>query len=351
MSDNIQNQDLSEYKKQLYYDGSKALSYNAFVTASLGGRGVGKTFWHKERAINCDGQVIWVRRFDADVEDVCGTKNNPDKFTPDLYAEGKICEDDNIAMEGRTLFVDEFPKISFLALNTATRKKSASYASAQTIVFDEFLEMDTSKYLKDETIKFYELIETVNRLRLKEFGKRDVRVIMLANKVSFMNPYFADWGVTPFTERFKWFRDKTLLVENYHNELFEQKKAESAFGKLTQGTKYADYAIYNKSWDNEDAYIQTRPKDSEFLANVRYKERTIGLWMHNGRLYCSYKNNPARVTFADTYECTDDELPMRRAKPPISWLENYYNNGMLRFDDNIVKQTIFTIMQQAGTRR
>lgn len=312
---------------------------------------MGKTFDWKKRALKAPYQTVWVRRYDADIEELVGSKNNTERFTADLYQEGVITEDDNIHIEGRTLYVDEFPKIQFVPLNTSSRKKSASYAGAQKIVFDEFLEKDQSKYVRGEVDKFYELIETIGRLRLEEFGKKDIQIIMLANKVSFMNPYFADWGVTPFSERFKWFKDNTVLVENYHNDLFAQKKKESNFGKLVAGTRYASYAIDNESWDNDMAYIEPRPKDSEFQCNIRYKDRMIGLWTYRGRMYCSTKHNPKRLTFADTYDCGTDELPIRRATAPLTWLNNYYNAGMLRFDNNVVKQDIFTVMQTGGMNR
>lgn len=324
------------------------MSYNPYLLATLGGRGVGKTFDFKKRRIRAKGETVWIRRYDADVEELCGTKQTTEKFTADLYQEHIIEPEDNVELDGRTLFIDGFPKIHFVALNTSSRKKSASYAGVDTIVFDEFLEKDPSKYVRGETDKFYELVETIGRLRLEELGKKDIRIIMLANKVSFINPYFAEWGVTPFTERFKWFKDKTILVENYRNELFEKKKAESNFGRLVAGTKYADYAIYNQSWDNDDAYIEKRPKDAQFQCNIRYKDRYVGIWTHNGRMYCSSKHNQQRLTYADVYDCMDGELPLRRAKAPLSWLNNYYNMGLLRFDNNIVKQDVFTIMQTGG---
>lgn len=327
------------------------MSYNPYLLASLGGRGVGKTFEWKKRSIKYGPQTVWVRRYDADVDELVGGKNTPDKFTSDLYQERVISTDDNINIDGRTLFVDEFPKIHFVALNTSSRKKSASYAGVQRIVFDEFLEWNQSKYLRGEVDKFYELIETIGRLRLEEFGKKDIQIVMLANKVSFMNPYFADWGVTPFTERFKWFKDKTVLVENYHNDLFAQKKKESNFGKLVAGTRYASYAIDNESWDNDNAFVTPRPNDAEFQCNIRYKDILIGIWTYKGKMYCSHKNNPARLTYADTYDCADNEYPIRRGNMPLTWLNNYYNAGMLRFDDNIVKQHIFTIMQTGGMNR
>ena len=337
---------------ELFYDGSPALSYNPYVLATLGGRGVGKTYWWKKRVLTKPGQTVWIRRYDADVDELCGGKKGGDRFTPDLFQTGVLNEDTETYIEDRVLYIDDFPKVYFVALNTSSRKKSASYAGVSQIVFDEFLEIDQGKYLKNETTKFYELVETVGRLRLKEFGQKDIRITMIANKVSFMNPYFADWGITPFTGRFKWFKDNTVLVENYRNEKFEQKKAQSNFGKLVAGTRYADYAIYNKSWDNDDAYLEKVPKDAFFECNVRYKDKNIGIWTWGNLMYCSHKTNTdTRLKYADTYECLDDELPLRRSKPPISWLQNFYESGLLRFDDNIIKQYVFTIMQTGGTNR
>ena len=100
-------QDKGDLISKLYYSKDKALSYNPYLLATLGGRGVGKTFAYKCHALTTKGQTVWVRRYDSDIEDVCGTNKVPDKFTPDLYEKHKIAPEDNITIDNRTLYIDE----------------------------------------------------------------------------------------------------------------------------------------------------------------------------------------------------------------------------------------------------
>ena len=79
-------------------------------------------------------------------------------------------------------------------------------------VFDEFIETKKGRnYLQNEVEMFLDLIETVNRLRI---DRPEVRVYLLANKVTFVNPYFTYFNIKPFTGRFKKYKNGLIVVEN-----------------------------------------------------------------------------------------------------------------------------------------
>lgn len=74
-----------------------------------------------------------------------------------------------------------------LSINTWETAKGGSIPDATTIIFDEFL---TRKYyLPNEPILFENLVSSVVRQR------DNVRVLMLANTVSWQSPYFTEWGI------------------------------------------------------------------------------------------------------------------------------------------------------------
>ncbi len=74
-----------------------------------------------------------------------------------------------------------------MAINTWETAKGGSVPDATTIIFDEFL---TRKYyLPNEPILFENLVSSIVR------DRNNVRVIMLANTVSWDSPYFSEWGI------------------------------------------------------------------------------------------------------------------------------------------------------------
>lgn len=78
------------------------------------------------------------------------------------------------------------------AINTWETSKGASYPEVTTVIFDEFL--TRQYYLPSEPTLFENLISSIVRQR------DNVRVIMLANTVSWTAPYFNEWGLVHVRE-------------------------------------------------------------------------------------------------------------------------------------------------------
>lgn len=74
-----------------------------------------------------------------------------------------------------------------MSVNTWETAKGGSIPDATTIIFDEFL---TRKfYLPNEPVLFENLVSSIVRER------DNVKIIMLANTVSWQSPYFTEWGI------------------------------------------------------------------------------------------------------------------------------------------------------------
>ena len=328
--------------KNIWYDKTPLLSHNGLFNFVLGARGTGKTFCYKKWAIQSEGQTVWVRRYREDIDDLLRN----DKFLGDLVETGIITPEDEYDISDDCLILNGQIKIWFIALSTSKRKKSQSYFNVDKIIFDECLEEGT-RYLKGEVELLLGLYETVNRLRID--GRKECRVFLLANKVSFVNPYFAYWHILPFEERFKKFKNGLIIVENYNNEAFVSKKKETRFGKLIDGTEYGKYLIDNEVWRDSNAFISKRPKDSRLVANIRYGTLKFGLWIKENTLYCSNDYNAEFLFFAPIYDIKEKELPIDKKAPVYEWLLNAYKSGSLRFENNVLKEYVFDIIQTGGT--
>lgn len=334
--------------EDIWYNRSELLTHNGLFNFTIGGRGVGKTFNYKEWAINSNKQTVWVRRYAEDIKALVADNGN--KFCSDLINAGKMDINTQYYVCDNILYVNEEPKVYFVALSTARRLKSQSFPLVDKIIFDEFLEEDTrtSAYLKNEVELFLGLYETINRLRTGEDGRKDVRVFFLGNLSSFVNPYFSFWHITPFEKRFKKFKDGLIVVENYSNDAFKELKINTPFGRLIAGTKFSQFAVDNIAWRDDYAFVKKRTDDANNLFNLRYNNTLIGVWVNNEALYCSFDNNPQLRTYALKYETQENEKILSKRDFPMSFIIKAYESNRLYFENITIKQYVFELMQSVG---
>lgn len=331
--------------EDIWYSRQELLSHNGLFNFTIGGRGVGKTFNYKEWAINSKNQTVWVRRYAEDIKALVA--DNGSKFCSDLINAGKLDEETNFCVADNILYVEDEAKIFFVALSTARRLKSQSFPKVDKIIFDEFLEEEnkTTSYLKNEVDLFLGLYETVNRLRLGDDGRKDVRAFFLGNLSSFVNPYFSFWHITPFEKRFKKFKDGLIVVENYSNDKFKELKNNTPFGKLIAGTKFSQFAVDNVAWRDDYAFVKKRGQSGCNMFNIRYNNTLIGVWVEEDGLYCSFDANPEVRTYALKYETQEKERLLSKKTFPMSYITKAYETNKLFFDNITVKQYVFELMQ------
>ena len=205
------------------------------------------------------------------------------------------------------------------------------------------------QYLKNEVERFLELYSTVNRLRTGEDGRKEVRVVMIANKVSFVNPYFTYWNILPFTKRFKTFKNGLLVVENYDNVLFKETMKQTKFGQLVEGTRYGNYAIDNEAWVDDSAFLVNKiPPSAGYKCVIRYRDIKMGLYFNGISVYIMRQCLDSGMKYAPQFECKDDEMPLIPSRYPMKLIKDSFNLGFLFFEDNVLKDTIYTLIQQGG---
>lgn len=324
---------------EIWYDKGPLMSHNALFNWVLGARGCGKTFGFKKWCFSKNGETVWIRRYAEDIEKL------KESFLTDMYQEHVITDDDDVEIIGDDIYLNDSPIIHLIALSTSRRLKSNSFANVSDIVFDEVIEeKGRTKYLKGELDIFFGLYETINRLRID--GRKDCRVFFLANKVSFVNPYFAFWHIHPFSGRFKTYCNGDLIVENYKNRDFEEVKKKSRPYNLMKNSDYVKSMVSNDVWLDDNAFIEKKTDTAKHSCNIHYGPLMIGLWVDkSGKMYCSYAHNNNRATFAPKFDIGKNEEVLDMKEPPLSWIMDYYYTNSLFFDDNNIKEAMFDIMQ------
>jgi Podovirus DNA encapsidation protein (Gp16). len=237
-------------KMSMYYDYDKLLSRDFLIAFVISERGLGKTFGAKKAVLNRwlksggDEEFMYVRRYKTELDTSLST------FWNDIQANGYFEEHDLKVKKNKllTTFTCDGKVCGYaVPLSTSNILKSTAFPKVKYIIFDEYLlpQGGTYRYLKGEINLFLDLVETTFRLR-------DGKILMLGNALNvYASPYFAYWDLDiPYGTEFKSYKDGAILVHYARNEVYREKKKQTKFGKLIDGTDYGRYAI-----DNQDVSI------------------------------------------------------------------------------------------------
>ena len=287
-------------EESIYYNYNRVISYGALLNMLIGERGVGKTFGASELVtkdfIKKQRQFVYLRRYKSELS------KSSKKFFSALITENKF-PDHQLEVKGNTFYIDDEVAGYSMTLSTAQQLKGTNFDKVYYIIFDEFLiEEGQGHYLKNEVFSFLGLIETIARMR-------EIKVFMLANAVSEINPYFLFFNLTlPYNNDVKLFKDGLILLQYMKNEKYRQAKKYTKFGKLISGTEYEDYSVNNKFYDENKNFIEKKSGNSKFSFSFIYKGNILGIWIdyENGKMYISNDYLDNGLCFATT---TDDHSP------------------------------------------
>ena len=263
-----------------WYSPNRLLSHNAFINFVMSPRGNGKSYSAKKLIIKNylknGSQAVYTRRTKVEIDEVKDTYwNDIREEYPDL----------DFKIEGYIGYINGDEVVHFIPLSTSTNKKSASYPEVKWIIFDEYIITKTTynRYLKNEMTLLLDLIETVGR-------DRNIRVLIMANSVSFVNPLFSFFDIVPKEgQRFSKYKDGLICVEQFTSHVFMEEKKKTPFGRLIEGTNYSKYAIENEVLEDTNDFIKEREGAKyKFLACFKYEDFKIGVWenLENNELFC-----------------------------------------------------------------
>jgi len=345
----------------IFWNLNLTLTHNALFNLIVGNRGGGKSFGAKRRGIdnfiNKGEQFGYVRRYKDDLtlpmqqyfEDI-------KEFYPDyeFKTEGtkfyirKKCKE-------KTKWTDKDIAGYGFVLSTANNKKSIAYPKITILIYDEFLlEEGFQRYLPNEVLKFLNLYETIAR---PGTGHPPVIAFLLANAITITNPYFLYWKLKMPSKQDKngkyiWKHPtKPILVEDVKNAEFIDKKRNTPFGKLVEGTEYADYSIENKFLLDDETFIEKKGKNAKYLFTFIYKENKYGVWLdgYEGKMWVSEDVDPSYLcTYALTLK---DHKPntmllknRRRAGNFYLFVENY-KMGNVYFESMNIKNICYEVIK------
>lgn len=328
----------------MFWDINEPLSYDALFNFIVGNRGSGKSYGAKEyvikRFLKAGEQFIYLRRFKTELKKI-GT------YFMDIQEQFDGIE---MRVQGKSFTINGEVAGYALALSTAKIEKSTSYPNVTTIIFDEFLlDKGFHKYLPDEITMMLEIYETVARMR------ENVRVLFLANAISFTNPYFLFFNIQVPRNKKGISCKNDILIQFVNNQEFIEEKEKTRFANIIKGTEYAKYSIHNEMLRDNDTFIGEMPEKALYFFTIKSSGIFYGVWRDRdfSKIFISVKFDPSYKIVYTTV--LDDHTPNTMLLKGVSKSENMksleraFKMGLVYFDSintkNVMMDTLRYLAQ------
>ena len=337
-----------------YWDVDRTLSHNCLFNFIISARGGGKSYGSLKRVVDNylkgkrNGrrrEFVYVRRTEEEMRSLCISRGGRLFNAVRREFPGHV-----LTAEAKLMSCDKDVFGYALPLSTAHKAKSDSFPFVDTIIFDEFIAPKGGRYLPDEITKFLELYETVAR---PGTDHPDVTVLFLGNAVSQTNPYFEYFRLAfPYAGEFRKFgANKDILVQDVSVPVLQEAKKQTRFGRIIDGSEYADYAIDNKWLEDSEEFLGKKTKDSTYRMSIKYNGEWIGVWFDDVEWVYYISND---INLQDVHKfavTTDDHQPnmmlLKSAKNMNSFrhLIQCYNSGAVRYETISLKKNFREIMR------
>ena len=287
-----------------WYSYQNLLSQNCFLNFVMSPRGNGKSYGAKkimiDNFIKKGKQSVYVRRTQTELDGMKMT------FFADIAEQ---YPDNEFEVVGDVGYIDGEEAIFFIALSTSLKKKSSAYPKVTSIFFDEYViaQGASTRYLKNEMFIFFELLETIFRKR----NTPDMRIVLMANAVSFVNPLFTFYNIEPNPKlRFQKFHNKSICLELFTDSTFMEEKKNTRMGQLIKGTSYANYAIGNVAYEDNDDFLMKKREGTrwEYLMTLKTEGRAVAVWADLYQNIFHIDDNINLQSTTHNYTLTSDDI-------------------------------------------
>lgn len=246
------------------------------------------------------------------------------------------------------IFNDGQPFGFALSLNNvdSIKKYSPMFAKTFLLIMDEF-QTESGSYLSGEVTKLQSLLLSVSRGGGKQ--SRFMRLCLLSNNVSLLNPYFIHFGIYKYYQKgTKILHGKGYVFEFSYNSASSKAIRENGLFKAFEQSEYTSVMSSNEYLIAADTFIQKPKGRSKYIFTILYDSDYYGVWdyFEDGYIYVSTKYDKSYkmvVTFraADHMQTT---VMLNHYDYLWNNIREAYKDGMLRFSDMKAKNMILDVL-------
>lgn len=337
-------------KAHPYYNFDKIFSFNATYNFVNGGRGLGKTYGAKKKAINNaikkGEQFIYLRRYKTEMSSRTTFFADIEHEFPDydFRVNGLAAEMSPVE------FRDEKKRPwtvmgYFVSLSTAQTQKSVAFPKVTLIIYDEYIiEKGALHYLPNEADVFNNFYSTVDRWKDK------TRVLFLANSVSIMNPYFTAYGIRPDQSgEFQKLANGFIAVHFADSSEFASSVYKTAFGQFIKGTAYADYSVGNEFRDANDRLLSMKDEAATYAYTLETPQGKFSIWVNqeSGKWYAQTKLPKRQIIYvSDPNMMEEGKILMHKSDRLMQFLRSAFKRGVMYFDTPTTRNLFVDISQR-----
>lgn len=326
----------------IFYNAFGILTFKRLYNLIMGVRGHGKTDNTTKRCIECGLEqkkisFVVLVRYKEDIRNIkdCWWEVCSNRCFPEwqFFSKNRIIYAKNE--------LEMFPIGEIVALNEYVRAKKVPRPYVKYIVFDEFLNEDND-YLSDEVGKFLSICDSIIRLR------DDVRVFLISNTISMLNPYFDYFGFNKIpTSRFtKGLHDSVL--EFTDSEDFQKFRANTKFGSSVQGTDYGAFALQGKFMldDTTNVYPNVNGKYN-YLFNIVLNNLNISVYLVNNLMYLTSCKDYTRLMYTPYVEDAknNNAIYCHKGFKYFKTLNKYFMNDEIMYESLKIKNEVIQFIK------
>ena len=236
-----------------------------------------------------------------------------------------------------------------IALNMADQIKKVSNRLSDTkrMLFDEF-QSETNHYCFDEVKKFISVHTSIARGGGAQ--SRYLPVIMIANPISMVNPYYSALGIsTRLKPDTKFLRGDGFVLEQGYNKDASEAQKNSAFLGAFGEDKYISYTQEGSYLYDSSTFIQ-KPTTSknEYLFTIKYNDKFYGVreYGDEGFIYVSDKADMSfkKIVAVDLADHGVNYVLLSRLDPEIARLKFLFDRGCCRFNSVKSKEAFLKLI-------
>lgn len=263
------------------------------------------------------------------------------------YGEKMTCES-----QAKGLFYELFiDKVSFgyaISMNNpdSMKKYSPIFADVDIVLFDEF-QTESGKYLQKEIQKFQSILLTIARGGGQQ--SRNVKVFMLSNLVSIMNPYYIQFGIHKrIKSDTKIMRGNGWVAEFGYNESASKAIQKNGIARAFSDSDYIKYSTEKEYLHTTDSFIAKPSGKHKYIFTIVHDNIHYGVrdCFEQGVMHVSKKADRSCKNIV-TFKASDhNQNTMMLSHYSYLWrnIKEAFYNGCLRFDDLQTKNAIFDIL-------
>lgn len=230
--------------------------------------------------------------------------------------------------------------------NTDTLKKYSSlFSDVDMCIFDEF-QLEDGNYLKNEVEKLQSLLITVARGGGAQ--SRPIKVFLLGNEVSMLNPYFIFFDINKrLKNNTKFIRGHGWVAEFHFNESASKSIQENGLYRAFN-SHYMRYSANNEKLFREDEFIENTTGKTKYLFTIKHNGKYWGVReeLASGKTYISNKHDISCkniLTFTSGEHSTNTVM-LNKHSFIAKKLKESYQLGLLRFENLNAKNVIYDIL-------